>query len=1064
MRQNLSTTNLNRSSALGAIPGGLIRFLAAILIPFVALGIQWLLWSYITPFVWFLFFPAVFFSARLGRLFGGVFSTVISAVIVVYFFLQPQLSWEVKNLYNLFSVGMFLVMGYLFSDIQERFWRANQRTAEALEETRAAHEKINILYQKTRELDELKTQFFANVSHELRTPLTLIMVHLKKVLQSPRLDLEMHHDLEVAGRNVRFLHRHVNDLLDVSKLDAGHMLLHYSQIDLAQTTRVIASQFSVVADERKITNTVRTPESLMAQVDAEKCQRILLNLLSNAFKFTPDGGTVDLCLESESETAVIRVSDSGPGVPGDKRGLIFERFHQLQGDAARKHGGTGLGLSIVKEFVELHRGEIKVEESPLGGASFIVHIPLSAPNGVEIVSAPADMDYSFSQQLVDELFMEHTTIQDAHLSSTADAPLVLVIEDNPDMSSFICAELAKRYRVAAAMDGRAGLDKAMVLKPDLILADVMMPGMSGDQMVHLIRQQDELRDTPIVMLTAKADGQLRVRMLKEGAQDYINKPFTIEELFARVENLLTARRQAVKALRESEEKLRTVFNAMEEGLALNEFVFNENGEVMDYRILEVNAAYEKISALPREQVIGKNATEIYFMVPEHVKEFWKAHHNDEHTIKVDMFVPENNKWMHISTSKISETRFVTLFFDNTEQKVAEFALRESEVKLKCIFENSLDAIGVLLRGVHTLVNPAYVSMFGYERAGELIGRPVVDLIAMESRAKVLRYIQLRAAGEDAPSEYEAVALRKDGSAFIVSVHVSVYNLDGEKYTLAMLRDITERKRVEEEIRRLNVALEQRVEERTRDLRDTQEKLVRQEKLAVLGQLAGGVGHELRNPLGVISNAVYFLKITQPDADKKVREYLDVIERQVHLSDKIVTDLLDFTRIKSAERTPISVSQLIHQTLGRFPVPDSIQVALDLPADLPMAYVDPHQVVQVLGNLTLNACQAMFSSMRTASTEAATTVFKNEMLSISSRTHGNMLSIIVQDTGVGISPENMKKIFEPLFTTKLKGIGLGLAVSRRLIEANGGRIDAQSKLGVGSTFTVYLPIYTDMEIK
>jgi len=266
-------------------------------------------------------------------------------------------------------------------------------------------------------------------------------------------------------------------------------------------------------------------------------------------------------------------------------------------------------------------------------------------------------------------------------------------------------------------------------------------------------------------------------------------------------------------------------------------------------------------------------------------------------------------------------------------------------------------------------------------------------------------------------------------------------------------EITERKLAEEKIRHLNEELEQRVEERTRELRDTQEKLIRQEKLAVLGQMAGSVGHELRNPLGVISNAVYFLNLALQDAPDKVKEYLAMIEKQIHISDKIVTDLLDFTRVKSADRKPVSASQLIHQTLENFPTPEFIQVTLDLPEDLPQAYADPQHVVQILGNLVLNAYQAMKDGGK---------------LLVLSRVEGSVeteplmtcrwLLITIKDTGTGISPENMKKLFEPLFTTKPKGIGLGLAVSNKLIEANGGRIEAQSEEGKGCAFTVFLPVY------
>jgi len=247
---------------------------------------------------------------------------------------------------------------------------------------------------------------------------------------------------------------------------------------------------------------------------------------------------------------------------------------------------------------------------------------------------------------------------------------------------------------------------------------------------------------------------------------------------------------------------------------------------------------------------------------------------------------------------------------------------------------------------------------------------------------------------------------------------------------------------ESRYRTLSKHLEERVAERTLELHEAQEKLVRQEKLAVLGQLSGSVGHELRNPLGVMANAVYFLKLIQPDANEKVNEYLAILEAEIHTSDKIITDLLEFSRTKSADREPTPARELIKRVLERYPAPEGVTVSLKVPASLPPLFVDPGHIEQVFGNLVVNACQAMPAGGR---------------LSLSARRQKDMLAIAVSDTGTGISPENMARLFEPLFTTKTKGTGLGLAVCRRLVEANDGRIEARSELDKGTTFTVTLPI-------
>jgi signal transduction histidine kinase len=240
----------------------------------------------------------------------------------------------------------------------------------------------------------------------------------------------------------------------------------------------------------------------------------------------------------------------------------------------------------------------------------------------------------------------------------------------------------------------------------------------------------------------------------------------------------------------------------------------------------------------------------------------------------------------------------------------------------------------------------------------------------------------------------------------------------------------------------NTELEKRVEERTRELRETQEQLIRQEKLAVLGQMAGSVGHELRNPLAVITSALYYLKLVQPDADGKVKKYLNIIETETRTAEKIINDLLDFARIKSVDVEAVSASELVIRILERYHVPEAVSVRIEIPEDLPKFYADPRQMDQVLSNLVINACQAM-----SAGGELIITAYQQD----------KMIAIAVNDTGEGIPQENMKKIFEPLFTTKSKGIGLGLAVSQKLAEANGGRIEVQSEAGKGSTFTLVLPI-------
>jgi signal transduction histidine kinase len=276
--------------------------------------------------------------------------------------------------------------------------------------------------------------------------------------------------------------------------------------------------------------------------------------------------------------------------------------------------------------------------------------------------------------------------------------------------------------------------------------------------------------------------------------------------------------------------------------------------------------------------------------------------------------------------------------------------------------------------------------------------------------------------------------------------------------LARIQAYLRVKIAEQRLREYSEHLEEAVKERTRELCDAQEQLVRHEKLAVLGQMASSVGHELRNPLAVINSSVYYLKLVQPDADDMIKKHLGIIEKEVWNSEKIITDLLDFARIKSVDRKAVSVSDLIRQTLERFPAPESVEVTLEIPTDLPRIFVDPRQMIQVLGNITVNAYQAMKDGGKLTVSSRQSSVKAGSLITDdSSLITDNWILITVKDSGVGIPPENMRKLFEPLFTTKTKGIGLGLAVSKKLTEANGGRIKVESEAGVGSTFTIWLPV-------
>ncbi len=457
----------------------------------------------------------------------------------------------------------------------QQLQEANRRLEQANQELHQANERV-------RELDELKSAFFANVSHELRTPLTLILGPAEQLRRGGLLAPPDVPRVKTIERNARLLLRHVNDLLDVARLEAGRMDLRYSEGDLAELLRETAAAFAPLIETKRIAISIDAPASMRAQFDPEKIERVLMNLLSNATKFVPDGGRIHCLLSNAGAFAEITIEDSGPGIPAEMRELVFERFRQLDAGPARRTGGTGLGLSIVREFVELHAGRVVVAESMLGGASFRVTLPVTAPDGVEVARG---VD---SRSIVSpETPASGASSARPFVAARNDGPRVLIVEDNAELASYLGELLSDRYQVSIAQNGAEGLELAFVVGPDLIVSDLMMPEMSGEELLRSIRQTSRLRNVPVLMLTARADDETVVRILEAGASDYLRKPVSADELRVRVAHLVDIKKtreilqrelesqtvdldslgvelqQALSELRHSEQLLRDALNDAE---------------------------------------------------------------------------------------------------------------------------------------------------------------------------------------------------------------------------------------------------------------------------------------------------------------------------------------------------------------------------------------------------------------------------------------------------------------------------------------------------------------------
>ncbi|HMQ31413.1 MAG TPA: ATP-binding protein [Chloroflexaceae bacterium] len=465
----------------------------------------------------------------------------------VWTFWRPMywLSGYTKLITAIASVATAIALPALVPRILQLV-RDARLSAERKAQLEAANLELAQLNARLRELDQLKSELFANVSHELRTPLTLILGPTERLLETAA--GEQRAALETIDRSARLLQRHVDDLLDVARLDAGRFDLRLAPVDLGRLAHGAADLFAAAAHDKGLRLTVAAAPGLVAEADEDQLQRVFVNLLSNALKFTPAGGTVALSVVPEGPGAAIRVDDSGPGVPEALRQVVFERFRQADGGATRRHGGTGLGLAIARELVALHGGTIDVEASPLGGARFTVVLPAHRAAGEVQLAGPA-APLTLAAPPPPASPPEARPEPEAPIAAPGpERPLVLVVEDNPDLRQFLAAALAPDYAVASAPGGREGLEQAVAFRPQLIVSDLMMPEQSGEELLAAVRRHPELRETPFIVLTARADPDLRLRLLRAGAQDYLLKPFAMAELRARLANLLAAA-QARETLR-----------------------------------------------------------------------------------------------------------------------------------------------------------------------------------------------------------------------------------------------------------------------------------------------------------------------------------------------------------------------------------------------------------------------------------------------------------------------------------------------------------------------------------
>ncbi|QMW02116.1 ATP-binding protein [Spirosoma foliorum] len=398
-----------------------------------------------------------------------------------------------------------------------------------------------------RELAQLKTQFFTNISHEFRTPLTLILGPLTDLLQNN----PTYSAYQLMHRNASRLLALVNQLLDLSKLDAGQLRPDIKPGNLTEWLRLLTGSFSSMADSQTIQLSFisETNSFDSAYFDWDKVEKIITNLLANALKFTPSGGVVLVQLAaSPDKQALIRIQDTGIGIPADQQARIFERFHQVANTPSSNIAGTGIGLALVRELVMVLKGSITIESRVAQGTTFTVTLPVDAETWADSINSstePTTDEKTVHSNLpdFDAAIQPSKVAVEVNDENRTELPLLLIIDDNADVRQYIHQIMAPTYRVIEAMDGQDGLKQATDTIPDIVICDWMMPIMNGVVFCQTLKAQPTTDHIPVIMLTAKATTENRIEGFSGGADDYLAKPFNPAELRIRVENLLTQRQK-----------------------------------------------------------------------------------------------------------------------------------------------------------------------------------------------------------------------------------------------------------------------------------------------------------------------------------------------------------------------------------------------------------------------------------------------------------------------------------------------------------------------------------------
>lgn len=915
------------------------------------------------------------------------------------------------------------------------------------------------------ELDRAKTVFFSNVSHEFRTPLALMLGPTEDALSDPDDPLSSNQQarIETVQRNGLRLLKLVNTLLDFSRIEAGRVEATYEPTDLAAFTAELASVFRSASERVNLRLTVDCPPlPEPVYVDREMWEKIVLNLLSNAFKFTFEG-EISVNLQWKSARVELAVRDTGIGIPSAELPYLFERFHRVKGAQGRSIEGSGIGLSLVQELVKLHQGAIDVTSVEGAGTCFTISIPtgtahlpqdrIGASRTLASTALSANSYIEEALRWLPENDQEVILLRDGEQcfpslrSEIYSSARILLADDNADMRDYVRRLLSQQYEVEAVSDGLAALSAVRQQVPDLILTDVMMPNLDGFGLLQALRSNPQTREVPIILLSARAGEEARIEGLAAGADDYLIKPFSARELLARVEatlKLAQLRREATQqeqALRleaeAAKQQVETILSSIRDGF----YVLDR-----DWRFTYVNDRYCEMVGMQRAEILGQN---VWALFPDAVDtdayvQFHQAMREQTPLQFEYLYVPWNCWYEHRIYP--SPNRLTVFLADITDRNQAEEKLRERQAELK-----EAQRVGNFgnwywdAKTDVTIGSDQLLRIYGFDPEHDTMPNFADQdgwLYPHESWQRINAGVQ-QALETGIGYELDVQAFRNGTPIWITTRSEVLRDSDGAIVGLrGTVQDITARKQAEAEREQL-LQREQAAREQAE-----QANRIKDEFLAVLS-------HELRSPLNPILGWSKLLQNGNLDAAKTAKA-LATIERNAKLQSELIEDLLDVSRILqgklSLNVSPIDLASTIKaaiETVRLATEAKSIVVEANLDTKVGQVSGDATRLQQVAWNLLSNA-------VKFTPTGGRITVQLEQV--------GDEAHLTVSDTGKGINPDFLPHVFDYFrqadgsTTRKFGGLGLGLAIVRHLVELHGGTVKAASPgEGLGATFTVKLPL-------